>query len=156
MSFLPYDPGALPTKPALGAGDVVELEVDGYPPYKDESFSIRNPKHKDYERFVRLRKAGTEVMGGRAWSHGPIKMDFVLYAPGFERGKTLFDYVAGIEDTLDGSSGYTFTYLPIVFEDDCQVCAGGSKLVYSEKVKYKLRFEVLEEVLEIEIYHQKA
>ncbi len=34
---------------------------------------------------------------------------------------TLNDYLGGIMDTLDGSSGYTFTYLPIAFEDDAQV-----------------------------------
>lgn len=144
MNYIPYVPGPLPTKPPPNPGDVIEFEVDGYPPYKDESFSIRNIKHKDHSRFRRLREAGIAAMNGRAWSHLPIRMDFALYASGFEKKKTLLDYAAGIEDTLDGSSGYTFTYLPVVFEDDCQICDGRSQLILSDNTKYLLRFEIMD------------
>jgi len=51
-----------------------------------------------------------------------LRLTSPCFAPGFEKGKGLVDYVGGIEDTLDGSHGFTFTYLPIVFQDDCQVC----------------------------------
>ena len=85
MNNTPYDPGPLPTKLPPNPGDVIEFEVAGYPPYKDKSFSIRNPKHKDYSRFVNLRKAGIVAMNGRAWSHAPIRMDFALYAQGLEK-----------------------------------------------------------------------
>jgi hypothetical protein len=146
MNNIPYDPGPLPTKPPPNPGDVIEFEVAGYPPYKDESFSIRNPKHKDYSRFVNLRKAGIVAMNGRAWSHAPIRMDFTLYAQGLEKKRKLLDYAAGIEDTLDGSSGYTFTYLPVVFEDDCQICSGHSRLIASNETKYRVRFEIMENV----------
>lgn len=146
MKYLPYDPGCLPTKPAPKPGTIIELQVSGYPPYKDESFSIRNPKHKNYSRFHKLRKAGIKAMNGRAWSHAPIRMDLSLYAPGFEKKRSLLDYIAGIEDTLDGSSGFSFTYLPIIFEDDCQICDGQGSLIKSKKIKYLVRIEILEDV----------
>lgn len=144
MSFLPYNPGVLPTKPAITVGDLIEFKVDGYPPYKDTHFSIRNIKHKDNYRFIKLREAGILAMNGRAWSHEPIKMDFILYAPAFEEGKNLNDYIGGIMDTLDGSSGGSFTYLPVIFEDDCQIATGHSSIVNSVDVKYSLCFEVLD------------
>ena len=146
MSYLPYDPGPLPTNPPPKPGEVIEFQIAGYPPYKDESFSIRNPKHKDYSRFVRLRKAGIAAMDGRAWSRAPIRMNFTLYAPRLEEKRTLLDYATGIEDTLDGSSGFTFTYLPVVFEDDCQICNGRHHLIENDKAKYRLRFEIMEDV----------
>ncbi len=146
MNGIEYDPGSLPLKPPPNPGDVIQFEVDGYPPYKDESFSIRNPKHKDYLRFVLLRKAGIAAMDGRACSHAPIRMDFTLYAQNVEKERTLLDYAAGIEDTLDVSSGCTFTYLPVVFEDDCQICCGHSCVIPSDEIKYRLRFEILENV----------
>lgn len=144
IEFVPYNPGTLPTKPGIAAGDIVEFEVEGYPPCKDTHFSIRNVKHKDHDRFIRLRDAGIKEMKGRAWTTGPIRMTFILYAPSFEKGKVLLDYAAGIEDTLDGSSGFTFTYLPVVFEDDCQICELSMRLVCCQEVKYHLTFEVIE------------
>ena len=74
-------------------------------------------------------------MNGRAWSHGAISIKLILYAPSFEKGKSLVDYSGGIYDTLDGSSGSTFTYLPIAYNDDCQI---------SNEIKYKLEIEFLE------------
>lgn len=145
MNHIPYDPGPLPTKPPRNPGDVIEFEVDGYPPCKDESFSIRNIKHKDHSRFVKLREAEIAAMNGRAWSHLAIRMDFTLYASGFEKKKCLNDYVAGIMDTLDGSSGCTFTYLTVVFEGDCQICDGRSQLILSDTTKYLIRFEILDD-----------
>lgn len=147
MSFLSYNPGVLPTQPAIISGKVVEFEVYGYPPYKNEHFSIRNIKHKDHHRFVNLRDAGTEAMKGRAWTHSPIRMDFTLYAPSLEKGKVLIDYAAGIEDTLDGSGGFTFTYLPVIFEDDCQICHVSMRFVHSKEVRYHLKFEVMDDSL---------
>lgn len=41
-------------------------------------------------------------------------------------------------DTLDGSSGRTFTFLPIVFEDDSQVCEAEAKWVNRPKLSYYL------------------
>jgi len=66
-----------------------------------------------------------------------------MYAPELEENRKLLDYAAGIEDTLDGSSGSTFTYLPIIFEDDCQICNDKMRFVKSNQIKYKLSFEML-------------
>ena len=144
MKLLPYDPGVLPTKPPPPKGTIIEFEVDGYPPYKDKSFSIRNVKHRNYNRFIKLRECGTEAMGGRAWTHRPISVEFLLFAPVLEKGKRVLDYWAGVEDTLDGSSGPTFTYLPVVFEDDCQIAVMKvCRYIRSKQTKYTLRFEIL-------------
>ncbi len=82
-------------------------------------------------------------MAGRAPYRGPIRIDFTMYAVGFERNRTLIDYIGGIEDTLDGSHGVNFTYLPIVYEDDCQICDGNGNLVISKMEKYKLKVTFL-------------
>ena len=61
-------------------------------------------------------------MDGRAWYFGSIRLSVLLYVPEREEPNiSVFDYVGGIEDTLDGSSGVHFTYLPVVYEDDCQI-----------------------------------
>jgi len=83
------------------------------------------------------------AMRGRQWSDGPIAMTFAMHAPSFEKGKSLFDYVGGVEDTLDGSHGPHFTYLPIVYQDDCQVCAGNSEFRVSRRSWYKIGIEFL-------------
>jgi hypothetical protein len=41
-------------------------------------------------------------------------------------------------DTLDGSSGVHFTYLPIVNEDDCQVFRTESRFIKSDKCYYRV------------------
>ena len=66
------------------------------------------------------------------WYPGPVAIEFTLRGPedfsqvagaDYADGKpcALLDYAAGIEDTLDGCHGFSFTYLPVVFEDDCQI-----------------------------------
>jgi len=120
--LLPYDPGNLPTAPAPSAGEKITIRVDGLPPYKDEHFSIRNPRHTFYSRFSNLRSIAIHEMEGRAPYRGPIKIDFIMHSDAYDKDKTLIDYVGGIQDSLDGSHGFEFTYLPIVFEDDCQIC----------------------------------
>ncbi len=143
MKYLPYDPGVLPTKPSPVAGKKVVMRVSGYPPYKDEHFSMRNPRHRNYNGFVRLREVAIAAMNGRAWYFGAIAMSVTLSAPRFEDGKTLSDYVMGIEDTLDGSSGRQFTYLPIVFEDDCQVVSCRNRFTKTDKVSYEVEIKFL-------------
>ena len=138
MKYLPYDPGPLPTKPSPIPGQKVVIQVFGYPPYKDEHFSMRNPRHTNYEAFVRLRKAAITAMDGRAWYFGPVSMSVTLSAPTFEKGKKLIDYIDGIQDALDGSSGCEFTYLPIVFEDDCQVVNNYSKFIMAQEISYRV------------------
>ena len=143
MGILPYDPGVLPSRASPKAGESIKIEVSGYPPFKDEHFSIRNPRHRIYGRFVKLRTMGIKAMRERAWYFGPISLSLTLYANEMEEKKRLIDYMAGIEDTLDGSSGCAFTYLPIFFEDDRQVVEAHSELVKSNKIKYKVQVQFL-------------
>lgn len=133
---MPYDPGVLPTKPAPKRGEKISMSLQGFPPYKDVHFSIRNPKHRIHDRFIALRDAAITAMEGRAPYRGPIQLNLVLQTPRFEAGKSLVDYVGGVMDSLDGSHGPSFTYLPIVYEDDCQVAAGGSSFRPSSKEYY--------------------
>ena len=118
---LPYDPGSIPTLPAPAAGEVIHIEVEGLPPIKDVRQSIRNAKHPLHERFKQLRKDATKAMAGRAWSFGPVQLNLTVRSPKSSREHDLNAYLGGVMDTLDGSSGFSFTYLPIVFEDDSQV-----------------------------------
>ncbi len=143
MKYLPYDPGVLPTKHHPSQGEKIIIKLDGFPPYKDEHFSMRNIRHPNYNAFLRLRKEGIKIMGGRAWYFGPVGINFILYAPKMEKNKRLGDYAAGIEDTLDGSSGCEFTYLPIVFENDCQVAKFETKFVKTDDIRYQIEVEFL-------------
>ncbi len=143
MDLLPYDPGPLPSRSAPLAGESIAFRVDGLPPYKDVSESIRNVEHPRYDSFVALRTAAVAAMAGRAWYFGPIGLDLTIYASKLHANRSLVDYVGGVMDTLDGSSGITFTYLPIVFEDDCQVCAGQNGFVESVDEYYEIRVAFL-------------
>jgi hypothetical protein len=115
-------PGCLPSRQQPTCGDRISLTVPGLPPYKDFGASIRNFRHKIHGRFLSLRKVATEAMEGRRWTDGAVSMKVSIFAPCLERGKSALDYVSGIMDTLDGSHGPRFTYLPVVYQDDCQVC----------------------------------
>lgn len=110
--ILPYDPGTLPTRPAPKAGAVIRIEVEGFPPAKTIHQSIRNAKHPKHESFALLRHKATAAMAGRAWVFGPVAVNITLLGPS-NGGSSLVDYMGGVMDTLDGSSGPTFTYLPI-------------------------------------------
>ena len=136
--FPPYDPGLIPERPPPKAGESIRIEVAGLPPYKDYHFSIRNPKHKRYHVFVALRKAASEAMRGHAWYSDAIRFDLRMEAPELERGKSVSDYLSGIADTLDGSHGPNFTYLPIVYEDDCQVVDAKCVFKIGETARYVL------------------
>jgi hypothetical protein len=125
--FLPYDPGLLPTLPSPLPGQSIAFEVPGLPPVKDESKSIRNINHPLHSRFVLLRRTATAAMAGRAWFFGPIELRLTIFGTLEPRRKTPH-YLGGIFDSLGGSSGFTFTYLPIVFEDDSQICSATTLL----------------------------
>lgn len=137
------DPGVLPSFPPPKPGEKIKIYVEGEPPVKDRSFSIRNPKHPQYDSFIKLRKAAIKVMKGRKWYDGPVKLSFTYFAP--ELNKPLIDYVGGIMDTLDGSHGLTFTYLPIIFQDDNQVKQlQSAKFTEHTKIKYSLEIVFLD------------
>jgi hypothetical protein len=139
----PYDPGEPPTKPPPLPGESVLIEVGGLPPYKDEDFSIRNPRHKIHERFANLRKRATEAMAGRAPYRGPVQLDVTIRTESLEQGKSVSDYAAGVQDTLGGSHGAEFTYLPIAYEDDCQVCVCRCELEISAHQTYEVALTFL-------------
>lgn len=114
------------------------MRVTGLPPFKDIHFSVRNPDHSNYEDFKRLRDEAIKAMGGMAWYFGPIQINFTLYAPAISSKRTLLDYMAGIMDTVDGSCGSGFTYLPIIFEDDCQVASSKIDFQKAEDIWYTI------------------
>jgi hypothetical protein len=133
----PY-PGIMPDKPPPSSGDQIVIQVAGLPPYKDISFSIRNPKHKYYERFVKLREAATKAMAGRCWYHGGIVFTLKVQYIRLDDDKTPLDYIGGIMDSLDGSHGPSFTYLPVVYQDDCQVYDISPSFIESDVDHYEL------------------
>lgn len=129
------DPGVLPTLPSPVAGDRILIHVEGLPPHKDTHFSIRNPRHRKYDRFQKLRQEAIKAMAGRKWYDDVVQLIVKLFASSLDR--PLIDYIGGIADTLDGSHGEQFTYLPIVYQDDCQICdLGESEFIKSDKVYY--------------------
>jgi hypothetical protein len=138
---LELEPGVLPTRPAPLAGERMQINVAGLPPFKDTKFSIRNRRHPHYAAFVRLRQEATKAMAGRRWYDGAISMTFTLRAKSLD--EPLIDYVGGIMDSLDGSHGDTFTYLPIVYQDDCQVCGGTWKFIRDEETRYIVEIDFL-------------
>ena len=81
-------------------------------------------------------------MAGRAWVFGPIAANITLFGP-LNDGSSMLDYMSGVADTLDGSSGPTFTYLPVVFEDDCQIVRSETKLQDYPTNKYMIEVTVL-------------
>ena len=137
--IMPYHPGVLPSKPSPQPGDTIGFALPGLPPYKDTHFSIRNQKHKIHPRFVALREEATRAMGGRAPFRGSIQLDIMVWAPRLDTTHTLLDYTSGIMDTLDGSHGPSFTYLPIAYEDDCQVCSLRQELLADTIAHYEVR-----------------
>jgi hypothetical protein len=137
-NVLPYDPGLLPTRPGPKPGQTLLLEVRGLPPVKTARQSIRNQKHPQYPSFVRLRKVAAISMAGRAWYFGPVGLRLTLFGPSRIERWSLNDYLGGVTDTLDGSSGQTFTYLPIVFQDDSQICEAQARWVKGPEHSYRI------------------
>lgn len=80
-------------------------------------------------------------MNGRCWLTGPVRLKLVVF--GDMMSKTLTDYVSGIEDTVDGSHGEQFTYLPIVFQDDAQICEIECERKESEHPHYTVIIEAM-------------
>lgn len=130
------DPGPLPHRAAPLPGEIIAFEVTGLPPDKDLHFSIRNPRHKRHQHFRDLRTAAIVAMSGRARYLGPIELNVVICAPSLDM--SLLDYMSGILDTLDGSHGPSFTYLPIVYQDDCQIVSSKFGFRKSQNTSYRL------------------
>lgn len=141
--ILPYDPGSLPTLPAPTTGEVITVELQGLPPKKNFHVSIRNRMHPLYSSFMALKHAATRVIAGRAWVFGKVDLELTLFTPvRFDRWTVLL-FQGGIMDTLGGSSGRTFTFLPIVYQDDCQISDLKSEWVQSEDVRYVVKLTII-------------
>lgn len=80
-------------------------------------------------------------MDGRQWYEGPVGLHLILYGPNQMMG--LLRYLSGIMDTLDGSHGLTFTYLPIAYQDDAQVASMEGRFVERPEVGYELTIQFL-------------
>lgn len=133
--------GTIPIKKPPSKKEKIFITVDGLPPAKNLSISIRNKKSKDFESFKKLRLAGLKAMKGRRWYDGPIKIFVTYLVPdqGFRMiGK---NYIGGILDTLGGSHGFTFTYLPIVYQDDYQFTEGIQIVKLSKITHYTIDIE---------------
>jgi hypothetical protein len=83
-------------------------------------------------------------MDGRAWSSGAVRLDLTIFGPQANREHSIDWYFAGVLDTLDGSHGFTFTYLPVAFEDDCQVCDSRCQFVEAPEPRYEVTVTFLE------------
>lgn len=92
----------------------------------------------DYLAFECDCGARAEVV--KASHDGPVRLNFIFYAPKLER--RLLDYIGGVMDTLDGSHGMSFTYLPIVYQDDCQI-VGTEKARYTVSKKTRYLVEII-------------
>lgn len=141
----PVYSGPLPSLPPPSNGATIAFEVEGLPPYKDESFSIRNSRSKQHPQFLALREAAARAMNGRCWTKQAVSLDVTIYAPAAYREQHgMLRYVSGVMDSLDGSHGPTFTFLPIVYEDDCVVVSGNSRWCESNRCRYEVRVTFLE------------
>jgi len=82
-------------------------------------------------------------MDGRARYSGPVEIDIEIHGPQDAWDKTLLDYASGISDSLDGSAGPSFTFLPIVYQDDSQIVGGRSSFVKADSTHYIVRVTFL-------------
>jgi len=82
-------------------------------------------------------------MNGRACYMGAVALDLVVYGPELHKGPNISDYAAGVEDTIDGSSGGTFTYLPILMQDDSQIVSLSMRYAKAEEARYCLLVKFL-------------
>ena len=122
-------------------GEKVHIEVSGIPPHKDVFRSIRNKTHPAHNRFLALRDAAKKAMAGVPYYKGQVGIKFHYVRKDGE--KPIWRYLSGICDTLDGSHGFTFHWVPVVFLDDCQVVHITATQEHGEKDKYFLEIEFL-------------
>jgi hypothetical protein len=114
------DVGPLPVLPAPKPGEVLSLNLSGMPPEKTTGRSMRNAASPQRVKFMLLRDAAIAAMGGRKWYEGAVAIELKYRAP--SPAPVLQQrFLDGVMDTLGGSHGPSFIYLPIVYLDDCQV-----------------------------------
>lgn len=104
-----------------------------------------------------LRHAAIVAMRGRKWYEGAVSVHVCCFGP--KMGGSvwmLWPYIGGILDTLGGSHGFTFVYLPIVYLDDCQVVSCGGICDYDPSDHYEVDVEFLSQEREQQIRHVRA
>jgi hypothetical protein len=103
---------------------------------------MRNARSPQRRRFLALRQAAIAAMAGRKWYDGPVGLALTYWAPDppgvFDR-----QYLGGVMDTLGGSHGPTFIYLPIVYLDDCQVSGISARPLSGPTVRYEIEVEFM-------------
>ena len=82
-------------------------------------------------------------MDGRSCYRYGIGLTLTIWSPAEIDRWTILDYVGGIADTLDGSHGPSFTYLPIVYEDDCQITRIDFDFLPADHEEYQLKIDFL-------------
>jgi hypothetical protein len=60
-------------------------------------------------------------MASRRWWTGAVELDLMIHT-NRDLDLDLYLYLGGVYDTLDGSHGPSFTFLPILYQDDGQIC----------------------------------
>ena len=95
-----------------------------------------------------LRQAAIDAMAGRKWYQGGVRLELLCLGP--DRGSPLGPpfYLSGVMDTIGGSHGPSFIYLPIVYLDDCQVVDCGLRREVAPTECYEVSIEFLKDSLE--------
>lgn len=83
-------------------------------------------------------------MGGRQWFLGAVGLELLMFGPERHHWLVANEYLGGIMDTLDGSHGTHFTYLPIVYQDDSQVALTSTKFQMAPEHRYTLDVSFLQ------------
>lgn len=84
-------------------------------------------------------------MAGRKWYEGAVALALTYWAPD-PSGLLNHYYVDGVMDTLGGSHGPTFIYLPVVYLDDCQVSRISTRALQGPTARYEIDVEFMPDV----------
>lgn len=90
-----------------------------------------------------LRRAAIDAMRGRKWYEGAVRVDLLYISPEHGSVGGLDSYIGGILDTMGGSHGPSFIYLPIVYLDDVQVVESAFRRGVASAESYEIEIEFL-------------
>jgi hypothetical protein len=82
-------------------------------------------------------------MDGRHWFAGGVGLELVMFGAERLHWEVLNEYMGGIMDTLGGGHGSSFTYLPVVYQDDYQVVSTFATSRVAAKEHYTLTVSFL-------------
>lgn len=85
-------------------------------------------------------------MAGRHWFADGVGLEMVIFSSERLHWTVLNEYLGGIMDTLGGGHGPSFTYLPIVYQDDCQVVSTCCRSDIAADPHYTLIVSFLSEI----------